>query len=317
VPKTELVVDPGPGAGSRLDVYLAGQVRGLSRAAARRLIDEGMVLVNAKAGKASLRIKEGDRVAVELATPDAMAGGLKPQAIPLMILHADEDIIVLDKPSGLVVHPGAGNREGTLANALLALYPEIAGVGPEERPGIVHRLDKGTSGVMLAARSPKAYASLLGQFKRHEVRKTYLGLVHGRVAAAEGHIDWPIGRHATKRKRISTHSKNLREAETHFRVLESLPDATLLEVRPVTGRTHQIRVHLAAAGHPIVGDATYGRKKVSQRYPRLFLHARSISFVHPGTGERLEFAVPLPPELEGVLETERRRLPIRLSAIRT
>ena len=303
--KTELFVPPGPGTGARLDVYLAGQVPGLSRAAARRLIDEGMVLVNAKAGKAGLRIREGDRIAVELVTPDAMAGGLKPQPIPLKIFHADEDVIVLDKPSGMVVHPGAGNRERTLANALLALYPEIAGVGPEERPGIVHRLDKGTSGVMVAARSPRAYASLLGQFKRHDVRKTYLGLVHGKVAAAEGHIDWPIGRHATKRKMISTHSKSPREAETFFRVLERLPESTLLEIRPVTGRTHQIRVHLAAAGHPIVGDGLYGRKKVSKRYHRLFLHAWTISFLHPRTGERLEFAAPLPTELQRILEAER------------
>ncbi|HEX2694233.1 MAG TPA: RluA family pseudouridine synthase, partial [Acidobacteriota bacterium] len=193
MPKTEFVIPPGPGTGSRLDVYLAGHVPGLSRAAVRKLIDERMVLVNAKAGKSSLRLREGDRVAVELEPPDETAGGPKPQAIPLEILHADEDVIVLDKPSGLVVHPGAGNREGTLANALLALFPEIAGVGPEERPGIVHRLDKGTSGVMVAARSLRAYASLVGQFKRHDVRKTYIGLVHGRVAAAEGHIDWPIG----------------------------------------------------------------------------------------------------------------------------
>ena len=307
MPKTELVVAPGPEAGSRLDVYITGHVPGLSRAAARTLIDDGMVRVNGRAGKPSLRIRGGDRIAVELGTAAEAAGGPRPQAIPLTILHADEDIVVLDKPSGLVVHPGAGNKEGTLANALLALFPEIARVGPEERPGIVHRLDKDTSGVMLAARSPMAYASLLGQFKRHEVRKTYIGLVHGRVAEAEGHIDWPIGRHATKRKRISTHTKSPREAETFFRVLESLPDATLLEVRPVTGRTHQIRVHLAAAGHPIVGDAVYGRKKLSKRYPRLFLHARSISFLHPRTGERLEFAVPLPPELETVLEAERRR----------
>jgi 23S rRNA pseudouridine1911/1915/1917 synthase len=279
----------------------------LSRAAARKLIDDGRALVNGKASKASVRLKEGDKVEAKLESEEAPAEGPGPQEIPLDVLIADEDVIVLDKPSGLVVHPGAGNESGTLANALLALFPEIAGVGPEERPGIVHRLDKGTSGVMVAARSPRAYASLVGQFKRHEVRKTYIGLVYGRVAAAEGHIDWPIGRHATKRKKISTHSKNPRQAETFFRVLEVLPRSTLLEVRPLTGRTHQIRVHLAAAGHPIVGDALYGRKKEAKSYLRIFLHARSISFLHPGTGERLEFAVPLPAELETILEAERRR----------
>ena len=307
MPKTEFVVPPGPGAGSRLDVYLAGQVPGLSRAAAGKLIDAGKVLVEGKAGKASVRLREGDKITVELVTADETAGGLKPQAIPLKILHVDEDVIVLDKPSGLVVHPGAGNEAGTLANALLALFPEIAGVGPEERPGIVHRLDKGTSGVMVVARSPRAYASLVVQFKRHDIRKTYIGLVYGRVASAEGHIDWPIGRHATKRKKISTHSKNPRQAETFFRVLEALPCATLLEVTPLTGRTHQIRVHLAAAGHPIVGDALYGRKKEAKKYPRIFLHARFLSFLHPGTGERVEFAAPLPAELEAILDAERGR----------
>jgi 23S rRNA pseudouridine1911/1915/1917 synthase len=307
VPKTEFVILPGPGVGSRLDVCLAGQVPGLSRAAARKLIDDGKVLVNGKAGKASVRLKEGDKVEAGLESREDAAEGPGPQQIPLEVLFADEDVIVLDKPSGLVVHPGAGNVDGTLANALVALFPELAGVGPRERPGIVHRLDKGTSGVMVAARSPRAYASLVGQFKRHDVRKTYIGLVYGRIASAEGHIDWPIGRHATKRKRISTHSKNPRQAETFFRVLEALPCATLLEVRPLTGRTHQIRVHLAAAGHPIVGDALYGRKKEAKKYPRIFLHARSISFLHPGTGERLEFAAPLPAELEAILEAERRR----------
>jgi 23S rRNA pseudouridine1911/1915/1917 synthase len=307
VHKLEFVVPPGPGAGIRLDVRLAGQVPGLSRAAARRLIDDGKVLVNGKVGKASVRLKEGDKVEAGFESRPGVAEGPGPQEIPLNVLFADEDVVVLDKPSGLVVHPGAGNESGTLANALLALFPGISGVGREERPGIVHRLDKGTSGVMVAARSPGAYASLVGQFKRHDVRKTYIGLVYGRVAAAEGHIDWPIGRHATKRKRISTHSKSPREAETFFRVLESLPGATLLEVRPVTGRTHQIRVHLAAAGHPIVGDALYGRKKVAKRYPRIFLHALSLSFLHPGTGKRVEFEAPLPAELEAILEAERRR----------
>ena len=307
MPKTEFVVPPGPGVGSRLDVCLTGQVPGLSRAAARKLIDDGKVLVNGKVGKASVRLKEGDKVEAGLESREDGAEGPGPQQIPLEVLFADEDVIVLDKPSGLVVHPGAGNVDGTLANALVALFPELAGVGPRERPGIVHRLDKGTSGVMVAARSPRAYASLVGQFKRHDVRKTYIGLVYGRIASAEGHIDWPIGRHATKRKRISTHSKNPRQAETFFRVLEALPCATLLEVRPLTGRTHQIRVHLAAAGHPIVGDALYGRRNEAKRYPRIFLHACSISFLHPGTGERLEFGAPLPAELEAILEAERHR----------
>jgi 23S rRNA pseudouridine1911/1915/1917 synthase len=299
VPKTEFIVGPDTGEGRRLDVVLAGRADLLTRSQVRKLIDAGAACVDGAVRRSSHKLRAGEAVVFSYEIPGPEK--VEAQDIPLKVLHEDEDIVVIDKPAGLVVHPGAGNLAGTLANALLHRFPEIAKVGLPERPGIVHRLDKDTSGVMVAALSARAYESLLDQFKRHEVGKTYLGLVYGRISAPEGRIRWPIGRHATDGKRISVKTRHPRDAETFFKVLRVFKDTTLLEIRPLTGRTHQIRVHLAAAGHPVAGDALYGRKKAARRFPRLFLHAHTLSFVHPGTGERVEFSSPLPPELEGVL----------------
>jgi 23S rRNA pseudouridine1911/1915/1917 synthase len=300
VPKTEFVVGPDSGEGRRLDIFLAEKIQELTRSQIRKLIDEGAVRVSGAARRASYKLRAGEAVVFdyEISGPER----LEPQDIPLKILYADRDVIVLDKPAGLVVHPGAGNASGTLANALLHRFPETALVGPPDRPGIVHRLDKDTSGVMVAARTAEAYESLLGQFRRKDIRKTYLGLVWGRITSPEGRINWPIGRHVTDGKKISVRSRHPKDAETFFKVLRTFRDATLLEIRPVTGRTHQIRVHLAAAGHPVAGDALYGRKKTAKKFPRLFLHAHTISFIHPRTGERLTFASELPPDLQAVLE---------------
>jgi 23S rRNA pseudouridine1911/1915/1917 synthase len=300
VPKEEFVVGPDAGAGRRLDVFLTEKISALTRSQIRKLLDEGSARVSGAARRASYKLRAGDVVVFEYEIPGPER--LEPQDIPLKILYADEDIIVLDKPAGLVVHPGAGNASGTLANALLHHFPETASVGPPDRPGIVHRLDKDTSGVMVAARSAPAYESLLEQFRRKDVWKTYLGLVWGGITVPEGRINWPIGRHATEGKKISVRSRHPKDAETFFKVLRTFKDTTLLEIRPVTGRTHQIRVHLAAAGHPVAGDALYGRKKAAKKFPRLFLHAHTISFIHPRTGERLTFVSQLPPELEAVLE---------------
>lgn len=300
MPKEEFVVGPDAGAGRRLDVFLTEKISALTRSQIRKLLDEGSARVSGAARRASYKLRAGDVVVFEYEIPGPER--LEPQDIPLKILYADEDIIVLDKPAGLVVHPGAGNASGTLANALLHHFPETASVGPPDRPGIVHRLDKDTSGVMVAARSAPAYESLLEQFRRKDVWKTYLGLVWGGITVPEGRINWPIGRHATEGKKISVRSRHPKDAETFFKVLRTFKDTTLLEIRPVTGRTHQIRVHLAAAGHPVAGDALYGRKKAAKKFPRLFLHAHTISFIHPRTGERLTFVSQLPPELEAVLE---------------
>ena len=300
MPKEEFVVRPDAGEGSRLDVFLAGRIKLLTRSQIRNLIDEGAVRVAGKARRAGYKLRADETVAFDYEIPGPER--LAPEAIPLKILYADEDVIVLDKPAGLVVHPGAGNASGTLANALLHHFPETASAGPADRPGIVHRLDKDTSGVMVAARTAAAYESLVGQFRRRDVHKTYLGLVWGRIASPEGRINWPIGRHISEGRKISTRSRHPKDAETFFKVLRIFRDATLLEIRPVTGRTHQIRVHLAAAGHAMAGDALYGRKKSAKKFPRLFLHAHTISFLHPRTGERLTFTSELPSELETVLK---------------
>ncbi len=292
------------GAGLRLDVFLAARVPGLTRSQAGKAADEGRALVNDVPKKPGALLRPGDRVVLQ--RPETVTNGLEPQDIPLKVLFSDDDIIVIDKPFGLVVHPGAGVRSGTLVNALLHRFPEVLWVGEGGRPGIVHRLDMETSGVMVVARSPRAYESLKGQFKDRRVKKVYRGLVWGRLPGPEGRIDAPIGRHPRHGQRMSVRTRKPRSAETRFTVLKEFPQTTLLEVRPLTGRTHQIRVHLAAAGHPLVGDMRYGRKRGSKRYPRLFLHAHRLSFFHPATDEPLEFISPLPPELEAVLRAERK-----------
>jgi len=299
VPKREFVVSAGFGPGRRLDVYLAGRLEGLTRSRIRKLIDEGKVMVNAASKKAGYKLREHDLVEAEVG--EEILPELRPQEVPLTILYSDDRIVVIDKPSGLVVHPGAGNREGTLASALLYRFPEISGLGPAERPGIVHRLDKETSGVMVVARSPDAYASLQKQFKGREVGKVYLGLAWGKMPA-EGRIDRPIGRHIKHGQRMSVRTRKPRPAETFYKVREEFKGLSLLEIRPVTGRTHQIRVHLASAGHPLAGDSRYGRRKEEPKFPRLFLHAHRLSFIHPGTGERVEFVSELPQGLAQILE---------------
>ena len=305
MPKADFVVTSDAGGGGRLDLFLADKLAGLSRAQVQKVIGGGGVRVGSYARKAGYKLKAGDHIAVEYEVPPS-EGVLLPEDIPLKVIYQDAEVIVIDKPAGLVVHPGAGHAAGTLANALIHHFPEVALIGCEERPGIVHRLDKDTSGVMVVARNPRAFESLVGQFEKRIVWKTYIGLVWGRVSAPEGKFSWPLGRHPKEGQKISIHARSPKKAETFFQVQRTFADTTLLEIRPVTGRTHQIRVHMATAGHPIVGDPIYGRKKEPREFPRIFLHAQTLSFIHPGTGERLTFASPLPPDLEAVLTTERK-----------
>ncbi len=300
IKRAEFVAGEGSGAGSRLDLFLTENLPGLTRSQIHKIIVAGGVRVGGGARKPGSRLRAGERIEVEF--EEAVTTGLAAEDIPLKILASDGAVIVVDKPSGMTVHPGAGRALGTLAAALLHAFPEIASVGSPERPGIVHRLDRETSGLMVAARTGPSFESLSRQFKDRDVHKTYLGLVWGRMPSPEGCFTWAIGRHLRHGQKISVRTRHPKPAETRYRVLREYRDATFLEIRPVTGRTHQIRVHFAAAGHPVVGDTRYG-KKGARKAPRLFLHAHRLSFLHPATGERVEFESPLPPDLEAILRT--------------
>ncbi len=289
--------------GQRVDTFLSSKIKALSRSQIRKLIEEGKVLVNTSPYKSSYRLKQGDRVDIDYEMEKDKR--IEAEDIPLDFLHKDSHIAVINKNSGMVVHPGAGVREKTLVNALLFYFPEIRKIGPSERPGIVHRLDKETSGVMVVALTEKAYKDLQGQFREKLVEKIYHGLVWGKIPPGDKTISWPIGRHIHHRKRISTRTNKPREAETHYTICLQFQDFSLLEIRPLTGRMHQIRVHLASAGHPVVGDTVYGRRKVRSPCPRLFLHASSLSFIHPESKERVTFSSPLPDDLQAFLSSHR------------
>ncbi|MBI1884758.1 MAG: RluA family pseudouridine synthase [Chloroflexi bacterium] len=287
-------------SGERLDAFLARRREELSRSHARRLIDQGLVTLNGVLPSPSRRVSGGDTVVVNIPAPEEPK--LAPEAIPLTVLYQDDDIIVVDKPAGLAVHPGPGHPGGTLVNALLALCPDLAGIGRSLRPGIVHRLDKDTSGLLVVAKSDRAQQSLAGQLKEREVEKVYLALVHGLPDSPQGIIDAPIARHPRHRKRMAVVPGG-REAQTRYRVRETIDRFALLEVQPVTGRTHQIRVHLSYIGHPVVADAVYGKR--SPHLKRQFLHAHRLAFRLPGSDRTVEFESPLPPDLRQALEAMR------------
>lgn len=294
-------------AGLRLDVFLAGLLPQHSRAQLQRLIKEGRVLVGGRQTKPNLLVREGLMVEVEV-PPPAPATPV-PQELPLPILFQDEDVIVVDKPAGMVVHPAAGHQDGTLVNALLFHADNLSGVGGEERPGIVHRLDRGTSGLMVVAKNDLAHRELTRQFHDREVEKEYVALAWGDVHAGR-RIDLAIGRDPVHREKMSTRARRSRTAVTRVTWARDLKGVTLLHVAIATGRTHQIRVHLSAIGHPIVGDRTYGgvRRHMPlalrpvERLERPFLHSGRLAFTHPRDGRRLEFEARLPDDLQGVLD---------------
>ncbi|MGQ9666781.1 MAG: RluA family pseudouridine synthase [Anaerolineae bacterium] len=303
---------PAEAAGMRLDKFLAVRLRDVSRARIQQWIEEGHVTVNGRPARPSTRLDAGQAVRVLILPP--AESRILPEPIPLDILYEDEALLVINKPAGMVVHPAAGHTSGTLVNALLARFPEWAALdwweseedeeeaGEEfPRPGIVHRLDKDTSGLLVVAKTAEARRALQAQFQARQVGKTYLALVHGMPSAPAGLIDAPLGRDPRQRKRMAVVSDG-RPAVTAYRVLEPLGEYALLEVMPKTGRTHQIRVHLAFIGHPVVGDEVYGRRRGRLSCPRQFLHAAQLAFRHPITGQLLEFSAPLPPDLLAVLE---------------
>jgi 23S rRNA pseudouridine1911/1915/1917 synthase len=297
--------------GMRLDRWLTERIPGLSRTRLQALVEEGRVLVDGTRRKASYRLRAGERVVVTIPPPPEAT--LVPEAIRLSIVFEDDHILVVDKPAGMVVHPGAGRSSGTLAHALLAHAPSLAAVGGIGRPGIVHRLDKGTSGLLVVAKSPEAYHSLTRQLSARSVSRRYLALVHGKIRQSEGTIEAAIGRHPRDRVRMAVRPLGPGKAAiTHFRVLERFREFTYVEARLETGRTHQIRVHLTTAGHPLVGDETYRRRATPPFRDPVFsrlvaelqgpaLHAATLGFVHPASGEPLEFNSPLPPRMERLL----------------
>ena len=282
--------------------WLALAVPEQSRAKIQALIDDGRVRVDGASAKASHRLRGGERIEIEIPPPPPQT--LEPESIALAIVHEDDHVLVLDKPAGMVVHPGAGHPRGTLAAAVLAHAPAIAGVGGPRRPGIVHRLDKDTSGLLVLAKSPLAYESLTTQLAARTVRRVYLAVVHGRVGPPEGVVDKPIGRDPRDRTRMAVRPAGQgRRAVTRWRVLERFPQFTLVEARLETGRTHQIRVHLASLGHPVAGDIVYGgrRRVLPVALDGLALHAATLGFVHPLGQERVEFSSPLPSRIERLL----------------
>lgn len=285
------------GYGERLDKFTAEKCQ-LSRAYAQKLIDEGQVAVNGRAAKAGQKLNTGDKVVVSVPPPSPIS--LAAEDIPLTVVYEDKDLIVVDKPPGLLVHPAAGQYKGTLVNAILAHCPDLGEINGSIRPGIVHRLDKDTSGLMMVAKNEAAQKSLSRQIKQHSIKKGYLALVLGHLTPERGAIDAPIGRHPHDRKRMAVVTGG-REARTEYRVLKYLNDYTLVEAMPETGRTHQIRVHFAAIGHPIFGDHVYGKR--SPMLGRQFLHAHQLGFRLPSTGKYVEFTSELPQDLAEVLAT--------------
>ena len=283
--------------GARLDKYVGEKCPELSRTHAQKLIADGYITVNGRAAKSSLNLNEGDRV--EVTIPPVPPSPLMPEAIPLEILYEDDDLLVVDKPAGLTVHPAPGHPSHTLINAVLAHFPHLVEISDSLRPGIVHRLDKDTSGLVMVAKNSIAQMNLVDQFKTRSVVKTYLVLVKGRLTPETGIIEAPIGRDPRNRKRMAVVSRG-REARTRYHVARYIGNYTLLEVRTETGRTHQIRVHLSAIGFPVVGDKVYGVK--SPHLSRQFLHASRLGFHLPSTGEYVEFESELPPDLAQALK---------------
>ena len=298
--RIELTVDTG---GARLDKFLAEQVSDLSRSAIRRLIDTAQVLVNGEPVKASHKLRPGDLVVAHV--PQSEPQEQLAEAILLHIVYEDSALIVVNKPAGMVIHPAPGHQSGTLVNALLAHCPDLvatAGSAGDGRPGIVHRLDRDTSGLILVAKNEQIRRALQRQFQARQVHKVYVALLEGHLQAPRGRIEAPLGRDPRHRQRMAVVPGG-REAITEYRLLATFAggDYSLVEAKPKTGRTHQIRVHFASIGHPVVGDAVYGRRRTQLPVPRQFLHAQRLGFTHPLTGQTMEFEAPLPDDLAAVL----------------
>ena len=286
--------------GKRLDICIAENFNELSRTMIKKLIESNNILVNDKSEKVSYKVQANDNISIDV--PEAKETKLKAQEIPLDIIYEDSDIIVVNKPKGMVVHPANGNPDGTLVNAILSICKNsLSGIGGELRPGIVHRLDKDTSGLIIVAKNDKAHINMSEQIKERNVKKTYIALVRGVIKENEATINMPIGRSTKDRKKMAV-TKNGKQAITHFKVLKRYSKYTLLEIKIETGRTHQIRVHMAEIGYPVVGDAVYSNGKNEFGIEGQMLHAYKLEFMHPITNKHMELTAPLPQYFEEILK---------------
>jgi 23S rRNA pseudouridine1911/1915/1917 synthase len=298
-------------AKTRLDIFLSQNIPYLTRSRIKKLIEEGLVSLNNDPAKAGARLRDGDKIIITI--PEPQPAVAEPEAIPLNIIYEDRDIVVINKPSGLVVHPGAGRARGTLVNALLYHCKDLSGIGGALRPGIVHRIDKDTSGILIVAKNDKSHQFLAKQFKEHSIKRRYVALVWGMVKNDEGTIDFPIGRHVSERKKMSVRTRMGRMAVTHYKVIKRFAHFTLIEVSLETGRTHQIRVHLSAIHHPVVGDPVYGKGRMPhglstkltallKSLKRQALHAQILGIIHPETKEYMEWTAPLPDDMKNIID---------------
>lgn len=295
----EFVVAPEE-AGVRIDRYLSDQCQDISRSYLQKLLKEQSVLVKEKPVKSNYKVNAGDRISLTL--PEIREPEIIPEEIPLDIVYEDKDIILINKPKGMVVHPAAGHYSGTLVNGLMShCRSELSGINGVMRPGIVHRIDMDTTGVLIVCKNDMAHNSISEQLKEHSITRKYAAIVHGVLKDDEGTINAPIGRHPIDRKKMSINEKNGREAVTHYRVLERFRQFTYIECQLETGRTHQIRVHMASIGHPLLGDSVYGPAKCPFRLTGQTLHAGVLGIIHPRTGEYMEFTAPLPAYFEELL----------------
>lgn len=290
--------------GMRLDSFLSDSLEGQSRSYIQKLIEQNAVLVNEKGSKSNYKLRKNDIIKVQI--PEPVPLDVKAEKIALNIVYEDKDIIVINKPQGMVVHPAHGNYTGTIVNALLSHCDSLSGINGVMRPGIVHRIDKDTSGIIVIAKNNEAHASLSEQLKEHSITRCYNALVEGRVKNDTGTIETLIGRNPKDRKEMAVVARNGKKAVTHYKVLESFDSFTLIEARLETGRTHQIRVHMSSIGHPIVGDLVYGYKKQRFETKGQLLHARILGFIHPSTGKYMEFEAPLPDYFEIILKKLRK-----------
>jgi 23S rRNA pseudouridine1911/1915/1917 synthase len=307
-----ILVKP-PDSGKRLDRYIASCISDCSRSIATHLIRTGKIRVQGMVRKPGYRVKTGDEISGCIPPPEPVL--FKPEPIPIEILHEDDEIIVINKQPGMVVHPAPGHHSGTLVNALLHHCPKLTGIGGALRPGIVHRLDKDTSGVLVVAKNDRAHIHLSRQFKSRRVKKEYLALVYGKMESDSGSVSLPIGRHPVDRKKMSTNSRKSRVAKTTWQIRERFELASLIEVNLKTGRTHQIRVHCAAIKHPVMGDKVYGPRKrgknvtyhknLIESIPRQMLHAWRIGLTHPVTEKMVSFEAPIPSDMQAILNALR------------